>query len=218
MIYKIPTLPHQKLRRIYSTSLHAILAMCLLVISSCGKKTSTLSGSNSLIYESQYYSSVTNNLEALTYTTTIEVTNAKPQEQLYGAVYNMGQTATSNGNSVVISNVNISDVNVSDVYLSSVYSIDSLENYIESGKLKLRYIDSGGNKIDQELASYASIDRSAKKVLFTETTTDLTSFCKNNPSILLFEIKLKSKPTADINLKYHVALNYNYSYDEQESK
>ena len=218
MIYNNSTLTHQKLRRNYPFSLCILLISSVLSFYSCGKKTSNIKGTNSLIYESQFYSSLNDNLEALTYISTIEVTNAKPQEQMYGSVYQQGQSSSSNGKSMIISNVSIADIKVSDVYLSSVYNIDSLENYISSGKLILRYIDANGTKVDKELASYASIDRSAKKVLFTEVTDDLTSFCKNNPSILLFVLTLKNKPINDIILKYHVALDYNYSYDEKESK
>lgn len=197
-----------------------IFALLLLVISlsSCKKDPGISSGSNSLVYESDAFVSVMTNFSAVVNTAELEVDNANPYNHMIGEVMSTGLQSTINDNGVAISNVQITNIKITSLELYCPYDLSDFSNYLTDCEVLLQYLDNSANWVTSELGSFSSISNSSGKVLFNTASGDLTAFMKNKPTRIVFKFDFSGVPTSDLEVKYRVGFDYNYSYEVAEQE
>jgi hypothetical protein len=82
----------------------------------------------------------------------------------------------------------------------------------------LQYLDNSANWVSSELGTLSQVNNSSAKVLFNTASGDLTTFMKNKPNRILFKFDFNGVPTSDLEVKYRVGFDYNYSYETAEQK
>jgi hypothetical protein len=197
-----------------------IFALLLLVISisSCKKEPGIASGSNSLVYESDAFVSVMTNFSAVVNTADLEVDNANPYNHIIGEIMSTGLQSTINGNGVTIGNVQVTNIRITSLELYCPYDLSDFSNYLTDCEVLLQYLDNSANWVSSVLGSFSSISNSNSKVLFNTASGDLTTFMKNKPNRILFKFDFNGVPTSDLEVKYRVGFDYNYSYETAEQK
>jgi hypothetical protein len=197
-----------------------IFASLLFVISisSCKKEPGISSGSNSLIYESDAFVSVMTNFSAVSNTANLEVDNANPYNHIIGEVMSTGLQSTINSNGVAISNVQITDIKITSLELYCPYDLSDFSNYLTDCVVSLQYLDNSANWVSSELGTFSQVNNSSRKVLFNTANGDLTTFMKNKPNRILFKFDFNGMPMSDLEVKYTVGFDYNYSYEVVEQK
>lgn len=197
-----------------------IFAFILLATSivSCKKDPGISSGSNSLVYESDAFVSVMTNFSAVVNTAALEVDNVNPYNHMIGEVMSTGLEATINGNGVAISNVQITNIKITSLELYCPYNLSDFSNYLTSCEVLLQYLDNSANWVTSELGSFSSISNSNSKVLFNTASGDLTSFMRNKPNRIVFKFNFSGVPTSELEVKYRVGFDYNYTYETAEQK
>jgi hypothetical protein len=197
-----------------------IFASLLLVIliSSCKKEPGISSGSNSLVYESDAFVSVMTNFSAVVNTANLEVDNANPYNHIIGEVMSTGLQSTINNNGVAISNVQITNIKITSLELYCPYDLSDFSNYLTDCEVLLQYLDNSANWVSSELGTLSQVNNSSAKVLFNTASGDLTTFMKNKPNRILFKFDFNGMPTSDLEVKYKVVFDYNYSYEVVEQK
>jgi hypothetical protein len=197
-----------------------IFALLLLVISisSCKKDPGIASGSNSLVYESDAFVSVMTNFSSVVNTAHLEVDNANPYNHIIGEVMSTGLESTINENGVAISNVKITNIKITSLELYCPYDLSDFSNYLNTCEVQLQYLDNSANWVSSELGTYSSINNSNSKVLFNTANGDLTSFMENKPNRILFKFDFNGVPTSNLEVKYRVGFDYDYTYEITEQK
>jgi hypothetical protein len=197
-----------------------IFAIFLLVlsISSCKKDPGISSGSNSLVYESDAFVSVMTNFSAFVNTAQLEVDNANPYNHIIGEIMSTGLESTINGNGVAISNVKVTNIKITSLELYCPYDLSDFSNYLTNCEVLLQYLDNSANWVSSELGTFSSINNSSSKVLFNTAGGDLTPFMENKPNRILFKFDFSGVPTTDLEVKYRVGFDYNYTYETAEQK
>jgi hypothetical protein len=197
-----------------------IFALLLLVISisSCKKEPGISSGSNSLVYESDAFVSVMTNFSAVVNTAQLEVDNANPYNHIIGEIMSTGLESTINGNGVAISNVKVTNIKITSLELYCPYDLSDFSNYLNDCEVLLQYLDNSANWVSSELGSFSSISNSNSKVLFNTANGDFTSFMKNKPTRIIFKFNFSGVPSSELEVKYRVGFDYNYSYETSEQK
>jgi hypothetical protein len=197
-----------------------IFAILLFVItvSSCKKDPAISSGSNSLVYESDAFVSVMTNFSAVVNTAQLEVDNANPYNHIIGEIMSTGLQSTINGNSVAISNVQVSNIRITSLELYCPYDLSDFSNYLTDCEVLLQYLDNSANWVSSELGTFSSINNSNSTVLFNTANGDLTGFMKNKPTRILFKFDFNGMPMSELEVKYRVGFDYNYSYETTEQK
>ncbi len=187
-------------------------------IVSCKKDPGIVSGSNSLIYESDAFVSVMTNFSTVVNTAQLEVDNANPYNHMIGEVMSTGLEATINGNGVAVSNVQITNIKITSLELYCPYDLSDFSNYLTNCEVSLQYLDNSANWVTSELGTFSSISNSNSKVLFNTASGDLTSFMKNKPNRIVFKFNFSGAPTSELEVKYKVGFDYNYTYESAEQK
>lgn len=197
-----------------------IFAILLLVISisSCKKDPGIAAGSNSLVYESDAYVSVMTNFSPVVNTAELEVDNVNPYNHMIGEVMSTGLEATINDNGVAISNVQITDIKITSLELYCPYDLSDFDNYLTNCDVLLQYLDNSANWVTSELGTFSSISNSQNKVLFNTANGDLTNFMKNKPNRIVFKFNFSGVPTSELEVKYRVGFDYNYTYEVEEQE
>jgi hypothetical protein len=194
--------------------------LCLIVLAfvSCKKDPLRVSGTNSLVYESEAYTDVMTNFEALINRSVLHVENADPYRHIIGNVIENAAKTQIDGNGVAISNIEISNVRVTSLELYSGFDIALLDEHLGAADVSLSYLDASSTLVSISLGTLSSINNGQSKVLFSPTGVDLTSFMKNNPDRLSFNLYFNDVPSSSIDVKYRVGFDYSYAYDEAEVK
>lgn len=194
------------------------LLLLVITVSSCKKEPGISSGSNSLVYESDAFVSVMTNFSPVVNTSELEVDNANPYNHIIGEIMSTGLQSTINNNSVAISNVQISNIKITSLELYCPYDLSDFSSYLTDCEVLLQYLDNSANWVSSELGSFSSISNSSSKVLFNTASGDLTGFMKNKPTRILFKFNFNGMPISDLEVKYRVGFDYNYSYETTEQK
>jgi hypothetical protein len=129
-----------------------------------------------------------------------------------------GLQSTINGNGVSIGNVQVTNIRITSLELYCPYDLSDFSNYLNDCEVLLQYLDNSANWVSSELGSFSSISNSNSKVLFNTASGDLTTFMKNKPNRILFKFDFNGVPTSDLEVKYRVGFDYNYSYETAEQK
>jgi hypothetical protein len=187
-------------------------------IVSCKKDPAIVSGNNSLIYESDAFVSVMTNFSSVVNTAQLEVDNVNPYNHMIGEVMSTGLEATINGNGVAVSNVQITDIKITSLELYCPYDLSDFSNYLTNCEVLLQYLDNSANWVTSELGTFSSISNSNSKILFNTASGDLTSFMKNKPNRIVFKFNFSGAPTSELEVKYKVGFDYNYTYESAEQK
>jgi hypothetical protein len=137
---------------------------------------------------------------------------------MIGEVMSTGLEATINGNGVAVSNVQISNIKINSIELYSPYNLSDFSNYLTNCEVLLQYLDNSANWVTSELGTFSSISNSNSKVLFNTASGDLTSFMKNKPNRIVFKFNFSGAPTSELEVKYKVGFDYNYTYESAEQK
>lgn len=195
----------------------ALIFLALAIIS-CKKDPGIASGSNSLVYESDAFVSVMTNFSSVVNTAQLEVENANPYNHIIGEVMSTGLQSTINGNGVAISNVQITNIKITSLELYCPYNLSDFSNYLNDCEVLLQYLDNSANWVSSELGTFSSINNSSSKVLFNTVNGDLTTFMKNKPTRIVFKFNFSGVPPSELEVKYSVGFNYNYSYETSEQK
>jgi hypothetical protein len=195
-------------------------AICVVLsVYSCKKDPSQVSGTNSLVFESEEEVDAVTNFSAFVNLSTLYIENAQPYQNILGHIANEAQGTQINGNGVEISNITISNIHLSAVELYSGYQINDFQTYLEECELFLQYYDfSSSSYVGSSIATLSSVSNSQSKVLFTITAGDLTEFFKLNPDRLYFKFKFNAPPPQDMEAKYRIVFDYSYTYGERELK
>ena len=195
-----------------------LFILCCMVLISCRKDPSTTSGTSSIRYESENYIDLRTNFAAFVNTTTVEVENANPWQDILGQVMTDASQSTIDGKPVSVSNLEITNVRASSIELYCGYDFDDLQQYLDGGSVLLKYLDASGSMVSMSLGTLGSFNASEKKAYFTSNSTDLTSFIKNKPDHLTFDLQLSGLPPSEIDVKYSISFDYNYSYEIAKTK
>lgn len=198
------------------------LAACcsvMLVMASCGKPSSTLSGENLYRYQAEEFTDLTE--DAVGGEGRIYVDNAHPYEDIMGAIMADAWSATIDGNGVEIHGLEISNIQVNEVVwdIGGGTAADSLIMYLEDARLILAYFD--GQELSISLGEMLLVDRPNQIVRFLPNEDVLTEWmAENRPDRMYFEYSLRDvfSPEAPLPVKYEVLFSYDYSYEEREAK
>lgn len=194
------------------------LFLIVLGFMSCKKDPSRVSGTNSLVYESEAYVDVMTNFEALINRSVLNVENADPYRHIMGNVIENAAKTQIDGNGVAISNIEISNIRATSLELYSGFDIGLLDEHLATADVSLSFLDASSTWVTMSLGTLSSINNGQSKVIFSPSGVDLTSFMKNNPDRLSFNLYFNDVPAGSIGVKYRVGFDYSYSYDEAEVK
>jgi hypothetical protein len=185
-------------------------------IVSCKKEPGIVSGSNSLVYESDAFVSVKTNFSAISNTAELEVDNVNPYNHMIGDVMSTGLQATINDKGVAISNVQITDIKISSLELYCPYNLSDFSDYLTDCEVLLQYLNTSANWVTSELGTFSQVSNSSSKVLFNITNDDLTTFMKNKPNRIVFRFNFNGVPPSELEVKYKLSFDYNYTYESSE--
>lgn len=197
---------------------YIIAILSILTIASCATSPSETSGTNSVVYEPDGYVDVMSNFEAVVNKSNVYVNNARPYEEMIGAVMADAKNNRINGKGISISDITIRDVSVTTIALTNVQEIDTLGKYLQGGTLVLSYINSSSVKQELVLGALSNVDYYNRKIVFSVVGADITSFMENRPDNLTFALQLNGRPSIPLKVKYNVGFNFAYAYQEKENK
>lgn len=202
----------------YHMKFPILFVLSCVVMMSCRKDPSVSSGSSSIRYESENDIDIMTNFTPVVNTATVQVENANPWQDILGIVMAGASEMTIDGKPVAVSNLEITNVKASYMELYSGYDFDALEQYVDGGAVVMKYLDGSGNMVSKTIGTLGSFNASSKKVYFTSDGSDLTSFLKNNPDFISFDLELNGVPTGTIEVKYSIGFDYSYSYETTKVK
>ncbi len=192
---------------------------CSIVVSSCGKPSSTASGNSLHRYQAEEYTDLTE--DAVLGKGRIYVDNARPYEDIMGAIMADAWSAEINGNGVEISGLEITQIKVNEIVMdiSGGTAADSMILYLEKAGLVLEYFD--GQEVSISLGEMLLVDRPNQIVRFLPNEDDLTSWMEENrPDRMYFTYELRDifTPDGPLPVRYEILFSYEYAYEESEAK
>lgn len=151
----------------------------------------------------------------------IYVDNARPYEDIMGAIMADAWSAEINGNGVEMRGLEITDLKVSEIRMdiSGGTAADSMILYLQKAGLVLEYFD--GQEVSISLGDMLMVDRPNQMVRFLPNEDDLTSWMKENrPDRMYFEYELRDifTPKGPLPVRYEILFSYEYTYEESEAK
>lgn len=179
---------------------------------SCSKE-SFSSGNSTIAYESGGNLDIMSNFAAFVNTSELFIENARPYEDIHGAVLRDAKQIKIDDESVFISDVTIDNVRLSFLELYSPAHSDSIKKYLSSAELVLSYQKLDLTYENLTIATFTSVNTSARTILFDLSSSDLTSFINNRPDRLSFKFQLNERPQSPLRVTYRLGFDYNYLYN-----
>lgn len=151
----------------------------------------------------------------------IYVDNARPYEDIMGAIMADAWSAEINGNGVEISGLEITQIKVNEIVMdiSGGTAANSMILYLEKAGLVLEYFD--GQEVSISLGEMLLVDRPNQIVRFLPNEDDLTSWMEENrPDRMYFTYELRDifTPDGPLPVRYEILFSYEYAYEESEAK